>query len=55
MGYWMTMDQWDTSGERLNNNELERSTIFNGETQYFDWATFNNHIKLPESKSILLQ
>ena len=35
------------SGKRLH-NELERFTIFNGKTHYFDWAIFNSYVKLPE-------
>jgi len=31
------------SGKRLH-NELERSTIFNGKTHYFDWAIFNSYV-----------
>ena len=27
---------------------MERSTIFNGKTHYFDWAIFNSYVKLPE-------
>ena len=30
-------------GKRLH-NELERSTIFNGKTHYFDWAIFNSFL-----------
>ena len=26
---------------------MERSTIFNGKTHYFDWAIFNSYVKLP--------
>ena len=27
---------------------MERSTIFHGNTHYFDWAIFNSYVKLPE-------
>jgi len=27
---------------------MERSTIFNGKTHYFDWAIFSIYVKLPE-------
>ena len=27
---------------------MERSTMFNGKTHYFDWAIFNSYVKLPE-------
>ena len=27
---------------------MERSTIFNGKTHYFDWAIFNSYVSLPE-------
>ena len=35
---------WLPSGKRLH-NELERSTIFNGYINYFDWAIFNSYVK----------
>ena len=31
---------------------MERSTIFNGKTHYFDWAIFNSYVKLPECKRL---
>jgi len=31
------------NGKRLH-NELERSTMFNGKTHYFDWAIFNSNV-----------
>ena len=27
---------------------MERSTIFNGKTHYFDWAIFHSYVSLPE-------
>ena len=27
---------------------MERSTIFHGNSHYFDWAVFNSYVKLPE-------
>ena len=27
---------------------MQRSTIFNGKTHYFDWAIFTSYVKLPE-------
>ena len=30
---------------------MERSTIFNGKTHYFDWASFNSYVKLPEGRT----
>ena len=31
---------------------MERSTIFNGKTHYFDWAIFNSYVKLPEGTTL---
>jgi hypothetical protein len=31
---------------------MERSTIFNGKTHYFNWAMFNSYVKLPEGNPL---
>ena len=42
------------SGKCLH-NELERSTIFNGTTHYFDWSILNSYVKLPEGIWLLVR
>ena len=36
----------------MTNIAMDRSTITNGKTDFFDWAIFNSYVKLPEGTSL---
>ena len=41
----------DTRNGKLSHNELERSTIFNGDSSTINMVIFNSYVKLPEGNS----